>query len=310
MLKHTPARRGRMAPAVVIWRARGMARLPHFWVFAGAILLALVSSLPAQSNRRLQYELQGVDVIERIGERIPLDLPFTDDNGRHVTLAQFFKPGRPVLITLNYADCPQLCSLQLTELARGLKDMEWVPGREFVLLTISINPGETYERAKLAKLRYLGAVGKPEVDKGWHFLVNDDESKVLSLAAALGYSYKFDADSGEWRHKSAAFVVTGDGVISHYMRNLNFEPRDVQARLAESAAGKLGQASEDETGFGFNCFTLEYTDNMGRAFMYMRIGGIGVLVFLFSFIGYWWIYELRKSRRSKLQKLQLKAEAT
>lgn len=284
-----------------------MARKPYYWLIAGTLLVALCTCLPAQTSKRLEYELQGVDVQERIGERIPLDLAFTDDNGRQVTLAQYFKAGRPVLITLNYADCPQLCSLQLTELAKALAKMQQVPGNEFVMLTISINPAETFERAKLAKLRYLGAVGKAEADKGWHFLVHEDESHVRTLAQALGYSYKFDPKSGEWRHKSAAFVVTGEGVISHYLRNLTYDPRDVEQRLTESAQGVLGQASEDETGFGFNCLTLDFTDNMGRAFMYMRVGGIGIVVFLVSFVGYWWIWELRKARRAKLQ---LKAETT
>lgn len=284
-----------------------MARKPYYWLVSGALLIALCAALPAQTNKRLEYELQGVEVTERIGERIPLDLAFTDDNGRSVTLAQYFRAGRPVLITLNYADCPQLCSLQLTEMSKALAKMEWVPGNEFVMLTISINPDETYERAKLAKLRYLGALGKAEADRGWHFLVHPDESHVRTLAQALGYSYKFDPKTGEWRHKSAAFVVTGEGVISHYLRSLSYDASDVQKRLSESAQGVLGQANEDETGFGFNCLTLEFTDNMGRAFMYMRMGGIGIVMFLVSFVGYWWIWELRKARRAKLQ---LKAETT
>jgi protein SCO1/2 len=275
------------------------------WVI-GAALLALASPLlPAQTNRQLQYELRGVEVTERIGEKIPLDLEFVDNEGRNVTLAQYFKPGRPVLITLNYARCPRLCSLQLDELAKSFQPMEWVPGNEFVALTVSIDPEETFERAKTAKNRYLGAVGKAEADKGWHFLVWPDESHVRALAESLGYSYRFDPDTGEYRHKAAAFVVTGEGVISHYLRNLNYDARDVQARLAESAEGKLGQISEDETGFGLNCFTFEYTDNMSRSFWYMRIGGIGIVIFVVSFVGYWWVYEFRKSRQ-----LKMKAEAT
>jgi protein SCO1/2 len=269
------------------------------------VLALLLAPLAAQTNRQLQYELQGVEVVERIGEKIPLELAFTDDDGRNVTLAQYFKPGRPVLITLNYADCPRLCSLQLTELSKALKPMEWTPGNEFVMLTVSINPQENYERAKLAKVRYLGAVGKPEADHGWHFLVNADESMVLKLAESLGYSYKFDAETGEYRHKAAAFIVTGEGVISHYLRNLNYDATDIQARLVESGAGILGKTSEDDTGFGLNCFTFEFTDNMGRAFWYMRIGGIGIVLFVVSFVGYWWVFEFKKSRR-----LKLKAEAT
>jgi protein SCO1 len=277
----------------------------HSYAMAGlvAACLALAAALPGQTTRQLDYELRGVDVVERIGEPIPLDLAFTDDNGRNVTLAQYFTPGRPVLITLNYANCPMLCSLQLSELARALREVDWMPGNEFMMLTVSIDPGETFERAKLAKVRYLGTLGKSQADSGWHFLVNSDESRVLALADALGFSYRFDASTGEWRHKAAAFIVNGDGVISHYLRNLNYDARDIKARLQESAEGEFGSVSEDDTGFGMNCFTMEWTDNMGRAFMMLRIGGGGILLFIVCFLGYWWIYELKKSR-------QLKAEAT
>ncbi|MBZ0136430.1 MAG: SCO family protein [Planctomycetes bacterium] len=254
----------------------------------------------AQSRAQLEYELRGVDVVERIGDRIPTGLSFTDDDNRHVTLGQYLKPGRPLLISLNYSNCPRLCSYQLNDLSRALSQMEWTPGNEFVALTISIDPTEDYKQAKQTKLRYLGQVGKAEADHGWHFLTSGDESQVLALAKALGYSYRFDGESGEYRHKAAMFIVNGDGVISHYLRNLAYDPKDLTAQLKASADGKMGQPSTDASGFGLNCFAFEYTDNMSRAFNFMRIGGVGILLFLFSFVGYWWFRELRKPREAKV----------
>lgn len=283
-----------------------MAPRPGKWLIAAAMLALLsvcASALPGQTTRQVEYEMRGVDVVEKIGEPIPLDLEFTDDDGRSVTLAQYFTPGKPVLITLNYAMCPMLCSLQLTELARALKPMEWTPGQEFLMLTVSIDPSETFRDAKRSKVRYLGALDRSVAAEGWHFLVSEDESRVKALADALGFTYRFDGEKGEFVHKAAAFVVNGDGVISHYLRNLNYDTRDIHARLQQSAQGIMGEVSEDDTGFGMNCFTMEWTDNMGRAFMMMRIGGGGILLFIVCFLAYWWIYELKKSRR-------IKAEAT
>ncbi|MCB9932966.1 MAG: SCO family protein [Planctomycetes bacterium] len=266
---------------------------------------AFAASAAAQTAAQLEYELQGVDVTERIGEKIPLDISFTDDNDRTVTLAQYFKPGRPVLISLNYADCPRLCSYQLNDLAKAMRDMEWVAGREFIALTISVNPNEGYKSAKQAKLRYLGVVGKQQADAGWHFLTTTSDADIHKLADALGFQYRFDAETGEYRHKAALFVVNGDGVISHYLRNMAYDPTDLQAQLKASSEGKMGQPSQDDSGFGLNCFAFEYTDNVSRAFNMMRVGGVGILVFLFSFVGYWWYRELRKPREEQVQ-----AEAT
>ncbi len=278
---------------------------PFKWLLCAGLLALLAPVASAQNSRQLEYQLRNVEVIERIGEPIPLELEFIDNEGRGVTLSQYFKPGRPVLITLNYANCPRLCSLQLHELAKAMRSLDWRPGGEFTVLTVSVDPSESYEDAKTAKNRYLNALGDAKADHGWHFLVWPDEAHVRALADALGFGYRFDEKTGEYIHKAAAFIVTGEGVISHYLRNLNYDARDMQARLKESAEGKLGQPSEDDTGFGLNCFTFEYTDNMGRAFWYMRIGGIGIVLFVVSFVGYWWIYELRKSRQQRL-----KAEAT
>jgi protein SCO1/2 len=268
------------------------------------VATTLAGAVHAQ-DPQLEYELQGVDVIERIGEPIPRDLTFTDDNGRSVKLAQYLKTGRPLLITLNYAECPRLCSYQLNDLAKAMRDMEWVAGREFVALTVSINPAETFKTAKQAKLRYLGIVGKQEADAGWHYLTSPSDADIHALTDALGFKYRFDPDSGEYRHKSALFIVNGDGVISHYLRNLAYNPTDLQAQLKASAEGKLGEPSQDDSGFGLNCFALEYTDNISRAFNMMRLGGVGILLFLFSFVGYWWYRELRKPREEQVQ-----AEAT
>lgn len=277
----------------------------HFKLIISTIVATTLAGAVHAQDPQLEYELQGVDVVERIGEPIPRDLTFTDDNGRSVKLAQYLKPGRPLLITLNYAECPRLCSYQLNDLAKAMRDMEWVAGREFVALTVSINPAETFKAAKQAKLRYLGIVGKQEADAGWHYLTSPSDADIHALTDALGFKYRFDPDSGEYRHKSALFIVNGDGVISHYLRNLAYNPTDLQAQLKASAEGKLGEPSQDDSGFGLNCFALEYTDNISRAFNMMRLGGVGILLFLFSFVGYWWYRELRKPREEQVQ-----AEAT
>jgi len=260
-------------------------------------------SLRAQSigEQQLAETLKDVDVVQKIGDKLPLDVPFVDDNGRNVTLAQYFKPGVPVLLTLNYADCPRNCSLQLTDVARALREMKWRPGQQFTIVTISIDPTEDFKRARQAKIRYLGeSESGAEVDKGWHFLTSSDESNVLRVAEALGYHYKFDADTKQYLHKNAMFIATPEGVISHYIRSLGYEGSMLEGYLQASAQGRLGAPiSDDGTGFGLNCFAMEYTDNIGRAYLMMRIGGSAVLAFVVCFVGYFWLRELKRARAAK-----------
>ena len=64
--------------------------------------------------------LQGVDVEEHLERPFPGTLGFTNDEGRPVLLGELFRGDLPVIVTMNYSDCPMLCSLQLNGLIDGL----------------------------------------------------------------------------------------------------------------------------------------------------------------------------------------------
>lgn len=287
--------------------------LRHLAIAVGA-LLTLVGAVPLRAQtpaeRQLDEQLRGVEVIQKIGQKFPLDVPFVDDNGHNVTLAQYFKPGVPVLLTLNYSDCTRNCSMQLTDLARALRDMQWKPGAEFTILTISIDPAEHFKRARQSKIRYLGESNMgSQADKGWHFLTSSDEANAKRVADAVGYHYRFDEPTKQYIHKNALFIISGEGVITHYIQSVGFEGSFLQGYLTASAQGRLGTpVSEDGTGFGLNCLAMEYTDNVGRAFLMMRIGGAGVLAFVVCFVGYFWLRELKRLRAQKLSNKSLNVE--
>ena len=80
----------------------------------------------AALSNELPKELEGVEFVEHLGETVPMDLRFTDDDGTSVTLADLLKPGRPLLIHLGYFKCPMMCSLVLNEAVRGLQGIEQI----------------------------------------------------------------------------------------------------------------------------------------------------------------------------------------
>src|SRR5688572_1834556 len=73
-------------------------------------------------------EFDGIDVEEKRGAAVPLDLAFTDDTGASVTLGRYFADGLPVVLTFNYSNCPQLCSVQLSSLTKALAESGYAPG--------------------------------------------------------------------------------------------------------------------------------------------------------------------------------------
>ena len=115
-----------------------------------AILWSIATPASAQRTEPLPKELEGVGVTEHLGEQIPLDLPFVDSDGKPVVLKQFFDGKRPVVLTMNYSNCPMLCSLQINGLFNGRdgEDDRGTSATSIEVVTVSIDPLEIPERAR------------------------------------------------------------------------------------------------------------------------------------------------------------------
>ena len=87
-----------------------------------------------------------------------------------------------------------------------------MPGREFDVVTISIDPTEGPELARRKKQNVLQAYGRPEAGSGWHFLTGRREP-IAAVADAVGFRFRFVEDTGEYAHPSAVFVLTPDGRV-------------------------------------------------------------------------------------------------
>ena len=84
-----------------------------------ALLIAVVATRTvfAQAVRENPSEFQKVNVVEHLGDTIPLDLAFVDESGNTVRLGDYLQPGRPVIVDLAYYRCPMLCNLVFNGLA-------------------------------------------------------------------------------------------------------------------------------------------------------------------------------------------------
>src|SRR5262250_1152423 len=83
--------------------------------------------------------LKDVGIDQLLNNQVPLDLEFRDENGRTVKLAEYFT-DKPIVLSLVYYNCPQLCTQVLTGLLGALKTLPMTPGKEFVNLTVSFDP--------------------------------------------------------------------------------------------------------------------------------------------------------------------------
>lgn len=245
-----------------------------FFTLGKNALIAFAASLSCAmasfAEESLPKELQGVTVKEHLGDSIDTSLTFKDHNGQDVALKDYFSDGKPVLLTLNYYVCQTLCTLQLNALVDGLRGLNWTPGKEFRIVTISIDPRNTPELASEKRKAYLQSLGKGDVE--WHFLVGN-ETNIAKIASQVGFEYKWDPVSEQYAHGLAIYFVTPEGKLSRYLYGLTYSARDLKFALLDSSSGKIGTSVEN---FILNCF--HYDETQGRygpsALKAMRYGGL------------------------------------
>jgi protein SCO1/2 len=194
---------------------------------------------PANKMPRLLTEI-GLD--QQLDAELPLDTPFKDEAGRDVTLGRYFGT-RPVILTLVYYECPMLCTQVLNGLVSALGVMEFSVGKEFDIVTISFDPGETPALAAAKKAAYLDRYNRPGAARGWHFLTGDATS-IAAVTKTVGFRYAYNAEVDQFAHVSGFMVVTPDGRLSRYFYGIEYGPRDVRLALLEAGDRRIGSLAD------------------------------------------------------------------
>lgn len=226
-------------------------------------------------------QLENVGITEKLGSQIDLDLTFIGEDGYPHKLREFFYKDRPVLLNMVYYDCPQLCTLILNEQVKVMRDIEWTPGNQYEIVTISIDPREAFDKARKKKSMYLSTFDRPA--PGWHFLT-DDHGNAARLAKQIGFNYRYDARSEQYAHPAAIMVLTPQGKMARYLYGIQYKARDLRLALAEASEGRSTMTVEKIL---LNCYM--YDPKQGRyvlfASNFMKAGGVFTMLLM---VWFWW----------------------
>lgn len=256
-------------------------------------MLLAVGSL-AQAEEQIPPQLQGIEVEQKLGSQIDLDLQFTAENGYQVPLRSLFKKNKPVVLNLVYYACPMLCNLVLNGQTATLRELAWTPGQEFEIVTVSIDPAEGFDLARKKKSFYMESYGKP-VHGGWHFLT-DFQGNVKKLADQVGFRYRWDERTQQFAHAAAIMVLTPEGRVSRYLYGIRYRARDLRLALTDASEGKLGSLADKLLLF---CFHYDPSTQSYVPFArnLMRLGGGLMVLILGLALTILWRWERRSSRR-------------
>ncbi len=222
-----------------------------FWVGVVATLI------PSPSLAQPGGILKDIGFDQNLNTQIPLTLPFRDEQGRDVRLADYFGK-RPVILIMGYKNCPMMCSQVLQELTRSLKPLDETIGRDFDIVNVSINPKETPAQADSQRRIYLKQYNRPGSDGGWHGLVGDQPS-ISALAKAIGFRYKFNEKMGTYVHTAGFILMTPTGKISRYFFGVEYPARELKPALATAAESKIASPIDRVV-----MFCYEYDEKTGK----------------------------------------------
>lgn len=258
-----------------------MTALALFW----AVFLAPTAH--GQRANRTPEQLENVGVDQRLGATIPQDLSFQNEQGESVRLGQYFDGSNPVMLTLNYHRCPQLCRIQLQKFAESLSGMSWTAGDKFEVLTVDINPQEGPEMARKAQERYATSLDRPEETlDGWHFLTGDQKA-INALTDSVGFRYKpLPEKEQQFAHPAMIVFLSGSGTVTRYFTTLNPAPGDLRTALVEASNGTIGNIV-DKAFLACARFNPDSNSYSASAFKLMQYGSVfmaivmGAALFLF-----------------------------
>ncbi len=256
------------------------------------LALAWTTAHPRSLNAHAVHDpqddiLESIGVDENLGGAVPLDAVFRNQNGEEVRLGDYVRGG-PALLTLNYYTCPMLCPLvlrTLLESARGIKGIDL--GRDFRIVTVSINPDDSPEVARaLAREIYAGMEGTGDPASRWPFLLGDEKA-IGALTGAVGFRYR--KVGNEYAHPDVVVVLTPGGKISRYLYGIEQDPVDLKMALIEAAGGNIGESTTLNRVLLF-CFQY---DPVGKKYaLYarniMKAGGVLTLALLASLLLVLW----------------------
>lgn len=210
-----------------------------------------------------------IGIIEKLGDTVPMDVHFLNENSDTVTLGQLI--NKPTILFFVYFDCPNLCSPLMDGVADVVSKLDLELGKDYQVITISFNTRDTPEKAREKKKNFVQKISR-ENQENWIYLTGDQEN-INRITEAVGYKYK--AQGLDFAHASAIIALSPQGKITRYLYGLSFLPFDVKMALVEAQKGLTRPTINRvlEYCFAYNPASKTYTIQITRI-----IGALTIII--------------------------------
>jgi protein SCO1 len=241
------------------------------------LLVAFLGQMKGQNMAKTDILKQDVEIgiVEHLGDTIPMNLWFLNENSDTVTLGQLI--NKPTILLFVYFDCPNLCSPLMDGVADVVSKLDLKLGTDYQIITISFNTKDTPEKAREKKVNFVQKISK-ENQSSWFYLTGVQEN-INAITEAAGFKYK--AQGLDFAHASAIMVLSPQGKITRYLYGLSFLPFDLKMAIYEAQKGLARPTINKvlEFCFGYNPGSKTYTLQITRI-----IGSLTLLIAAIVFI--------------------------
>jgi protein SCO1/2 len=220
-----------------------------------------------------------VGVDERLGEKIPLDTLFLDEEGREVRLGEAIT--KPTLVLPAYYSCPLTCTMMLANLAQAINKVPLELGQDYAVLAISFDEEEGPKLARKAKGNYMKILRDDLPPEEWGFLTGSSAS-IRSFTEGIGFRFK-RTGKHLFVHPNVLVALAPDGTIIRYLYGPRFLAFDIGMALTEAEKGTPGLSIRKLLTYCFD-YDVEKRGYVFRSFRFIAIGILGLLLLFFIFV--------------------------
>jgi protein SCO1/2 len=220
---------------------------------------------------------------EKLGQTVPLDLTFLNENSEHVTLKKLMD-GKPTILTLNYFKCAGICSPQLNDLAKTLGKLDLAENTDYKVITVSFAENETPALAAAKRKNHIESIGREYVADAWHFVVGENNSSG-KLANSVGFRYQKTVSvtgQTDYIHSASLIVLSPEGKVTRYLYGITQAPIDLKMAIFEASNGTVRPTIAKPLLF---CFSYD-PQAKKYVFIWEKVAGIVMLVMVFGFFLY------------------------
>jgi protein SCO1 len=243
----------------------------------GTIFILLVTTLfPAgslQAHVEHPADQSAIGIDQKLGQNIPLDVTFNDEEGRPVLLKDLVHT--PVILALVYYHCTNVCSFLLQNVADVINTLPAEPGKDYTVLAISFDENEKPSLAREKKGFYLQMIQRPFPKENWRFLTGDKEN-IRRLTDAVGFYFRRQGE--DFEHPVSLIVLSPDGKIVRYLLGTEILPLDLKMGLIEASQGRIGPVISKVVRF---CFSY---DPKGQKLVFNTLKVTGSVTLLFALL--------------------------